>query len=590
MARIHCKTLKWTYARLKNRDMFKQTLSLTYRGKDNFTSLVGSIGTVFIMVIVVVYSILLFRTMFNRTDVSWNHNTIRNDYDLNQEGLVWGEDDPQFKIFWSAEYPISLDNRKSESISNSTYTYLSTNISNPDSIIEADIPYDDCDGFFPMSLDNIEGVGSVAHCPKFKGKKLFEPTNTHGDRSSILMQYRQCRDDIWNNYCAPQQIIDYLLESTYIQIYVMNRYVDLNDIDNPIKDYLEVMPTLYFNLNKHVHVNMKLRKHEVILEDTLFTLPWGGNDPIHFNSIEDFTVAEQDFVDETRWNGFVTIYITQDSQIDQHRRKVLNFLEVTGIIGGIFEIFEVGFGIIIGLYSSYIFKRDLMNDIEKYEEKFQKMEKSISKLEENIQRNNQPPSSFQENNLPQQEEDLKEESKNEREESKIFEENFLLNKPQIDIQHNNMEYDLQKLESQRIPIKKLSKLAKKIKEEVEENNKNIKKFIWKKDEPINNLDQFNTSLDCLNIIYMIKKLRRQTMYLLQKDPDYSKHFAEDSDLDIDFTSIYCAHQDDKIHPQHIELTEQPHPFGFPYIPPIISLNSQPPARMRPYISNPPHPP
>ena len=47
------------------------------------------------------------------------------------------------------------------------------------------------------------------------------------------------------------------------------------------------------------------------------------------------------------------------SRINKYERKVLNFLEVTGTVGGIFEIWDIIFGSFIGFAYSYMFKKEL---------------------------------------------------------------------------------------------------------------------------------------------------------------------------------------------------------------------------------------
>lgn len=45
----------------------------------------------------------------------------------------------------------------------------------------------------------------------------------------------------------------------------------------------------------------------------------------------------------------------KDSQSKSFGRSVFGFLEVTGNIGGLFEILEIGGGLIVGLFSGRLF-------------------------------------------------------------------------------------------------------------------------------------------------------------------------------------------------------------------------------------------
>jgi len=106
--------------------------------------------------------------------------------------------------------------------------------------------------------------------------------------------------------------------------------------------------------------------YEVTLEDTIwfyFTEP---------DSLDFLKLAVANEVEETKLiytnprltiDTPLSIKISLSSQKVQYRRKVLTFFEVTGFLGGIFEIFEVTFGSIIGIISFYSFKRNIIKQI-----------------------------------------------------------------------------------------------------------------------------------------------------------------------------------------------------------------------------------
>jgi len=71
-----------------------------------------------------------------------------------------------------------------------------------------------------------------------------------------------------------------------------------------------------------------------------------------------------------------------NSNTFQYKRKVFNFLEVTGIIGGLFELFEVVFGIIIGIISSYSLRGQLIDEIKNNGLKNKLLEKELNLLKQ----------------------------------------------------------------------------------------------------------------------------------------------------------------------------------------------------------------
>ena len=139
-------------------------------------------------------------------------------------------------------------------------------------------------------------------------------------------------------------------------------------------------------------IKLKVREHEVVLEDSV----WPSlidTDPVKFISIQDYTLEKEVSPDLP---GMFLVMLEKDSLIDQHNRRVLNILEVTGILGGIFEIFEIGFGFLLGVYASYVFKREMYLDILNAQNKYLKLEDSINKLEEKIENYKAPDSQDEE--------------------------------------------------------------------------------------------------------------------------------------------------------------------------------------------------
>jgi hypothetical protein len=99
--------------------------------------------------------------------------------------------------------------------------------------------------------------------------------------------------------------------------------------------------------------------------------------------------------------GITTFFLIDfkfSSNVIQYKRKVFNILELTGILGGIFEVFDIAFGFILGGLSSLMFKKDLREDVAKAEEQYNSLKITIEELRKEVRSNQQP------QNLPQEEE------------------------------------------------------------------------------------------------------------------------------------------------------------------------------------------
>ncbi|CAI2385634.1 unnamed protein product [Moneuplotes crassus] len=576
MPNCYLKTLKWSYSRIKERDIFKQSISLTYRGKDNFSSIIGAISTVFVLIVLFCYSIILLKSMFSRSDVSWNQNTIQVDLREDNSSLVWKEEDPKFKIFWNApgHYVLDEDIEQGQVITgtfvNRQYDedYFKTSSSEKSEIINNTISASDCSNSFDTYDDAIYNGSAVKpFCPKLDGLSLHGNLDLAIPTSELKFQFSTCNYALGSN-CIDVDIANEVVSQSFIKIHIQNRYVDLNDIENPIKNYYDYGYNIKFENNKWKKIKFKLKRHEVVLEDSFLPTFWDP-DPLYFNSLEDFEITEEPFILGSETAGLLDIAITRDTQIEQHRRKVLDFLEVTGILGGLFEIFELGFGMLLGLISSYLFKRQIFKDIQRYEEKFKAMEKCIKLLEGKIN-NNQKEEENEDLRYVDKEEYSKEDNK---EESKEPRQNDDLNDSQVKLREfkflneggelfhpgvkNNPPNPTSDPDNKhkniflfkRFPdnFTRQSPNLQTIKSshKVIPESKSIFQKIKKIDEEIGN---FENSLDCLNITYSLKTLQVQVAFLLRQNTDYMAELGSSPALDINFANPPPAPPSPKTHP------------------------------------------
>ena len=82
------------------------------------------------------------------------------------------------------------------------------------------------------------------------------------------------------------------------------------------------------------------------------------------------------------------LHFALDHREFQYNRSILNFLEVSGSIGGIFEILEVLIGAISGYLTSYFFKMELKHDLERTQSNYEKVILKINSLQKKVERLN----------------------------------------------------------------------------------------------------------------------------------------------------------------------------------------------------------
>lgn len=170
---------------------------------------------------------------------------------------------------------------------------------------------------------------------------------------------------------------------------VKSKYVDLYDISNPIKEYIERIDTVKFH-------NQVLKETQIFIEqieftsDNSFPISFADPKPVKFNKVCDRESHDySQMIDiDPEFPGLHTqpyhINIALSQKSYQYNRRIFSLLELTGILGGIFEVYEVSLSLLFGLLYSYFSKRSLLKQIMSNNEELQKTKEELEKLKKII--------------------------------------------------------------------------------------------------------------------------------------------------------------------------------------------------------------
>lgn len=166
------------------------------------------------------------------------------------------------------------------------------------------------------------------------------------------MEFLRCYDE---PECAPLIEVDNKLEDSYIYFLIQSYYFDFNDLDNPVKSFL-ITNKVYRGYKSYTQtLSFYVRENRYVLNDALMRI--GENDPEKFYSIE-----QSDYeVQRGFYNVALYAYLFRDPIVDEYERNVLSFLDVTGTIGGVFEILVVFSGFVIGIVTNQLFDHNVAN-------------------------------------------------------------------------------------------------------------------------------------------------------------------------------------------------------------------------------------
>jgi hypothetical protein len=197
---------------------------------------------------------------------------------------------------------------------------------------------------------------------------------------------------------------DLVLYDLIIGLHTYNKYINLNDIEKTVEERYTIDYDTQFGLTDSTF-DYKINKIELTKEDSYW---------FYIYPPAPITIYNLDTVEKSSSNEIVEVPCEEgeancmrfykvslrysiSTDVKQYKRKVFNILELTGIIGGIFELFEILISLTIGVITSCWFKRELNKDIQKanlqyniIKTQFEEMRKRLDAREIQINANSNP--------------------------------------------------------------------------------------------------------------------------------------------------------------------------------------------------------
>ncbi|CAI2381923.1 unnamed protein product [Moneuplotes crassus] len=329
-------------------------------------------------------------------------------------------------------------------------------------------------------------------CPKFTGFQYSgNELNSKSHYLSILF-INPCKSG-----CVSLSTKEWeeMFKTSRLNVFVKNKYVDLNDIDNPFKS--RTTNYKFYNTSEGGLVAyFNLIKHEVILEDSYWPTwrIWTEPNPIVFYTLE---LHQESALHRKEFK----IVVEMGDEVRQYRRKFLSFLEVTGTIGGIFELVEIIFGFAIGIYSSYMFKRDLTKYLNQASHDVEQIKGVLH------EGNNEQSNTKKEPNQADQDEELKDfqdQVLRFDEESKLYESSNKIILQQVSPQNKNSCKNNDEMKQKEPSVSKHKSI--------------LEKLMPFESEKFLDYDSFKNNLDCVQIIKDIKVLQQKVAFLIETSP------------------------------------------------------------------------
>ena len=158
-------------------------------------------------------------------------------------------------------------------------------------------------------------------------------------------------------------VIEELFTDTYFEVLVDNVYLDFTDLNQFIKNYIKSEIIRFVNKDFTSGLRVYLRKNYYNIRDSIWPSFWNDEKVGEFSSIE----RVENFVQNKYAKSIFRIEIYIDPQVDNYSARIINILDITGTIGGVFELLKITIGFVIGIYSSKSLNRSIENRLKEME-------------------------------------------------------------------------------------------------------------------------------------------------------------------------------------------------------------------------------
>ena len=172
-------------------------------------------------------------SMFKKNQVSWNKNTYWRDLTKETAQINLTENAPQLLFNWDAFGILEFQDIDHEKYLSTEFSHLKTNSRNStaDKTSLEDFEWGESFG----SLKFPESAKSENFWPKMNGFQISG--NSMNPITMQLFKFKFSRWKVSSNSSSwyKNENIDHEISLSSFQVYMINNYIDLNDINNPIK-------------------------------------------------------------------------------------------------------------------------------------------------------------------------------------------------------------------------------------------------------------------------------------------------------------------------------------------------------------------
>ena len=201
---------------------------------------------------------------------------------------------------------------------------------------------------FPVISDMFRtyNLSGALTCPLNKNYRVSGNYLSAIRRILNIRLYRWAGSPLWHTKAE----IDAKMQDTLFNVVIYNWYVDFDDYDSPIKAYFDDIYSYQLAPGFNKQLKLYIKQNDVELNDAFVQI--SNSKEMSFLSVDRFTL---DLFSESSSGEIFDVTVRLDPYKDSYQRVVYSLLDVFGTVGGVFQVFQTVFGVIIGIITTEAF-------------------------------------------------------------------------------------------------------------------------------------------------------------------------------------------------------------------------------------------
>ena len=221
------------------------------------------------------------------------------------------------------------------------------------------LPYRRCteDDFSVSSSETTQGIiSNTIYCPETRDYSLLG--NYGADKVDYLqIAVVKCiAANSTDTSCSSN--VDTIIQNFRIAILVANSYVDFNDYENPVKRYFDDRYSYKLTPGFRKISRMFLRQNTAEFRDSLMDIGFTDNKKFYSVGVED-----SDFAIEPSDGTLYDYVMLLDHNKDNYERSVYSLFDLSGQLGGLYEVLELFGKISVGFITSKMLILTMMSNM-----------------------------------------------------------------------------------------------------------------------------------------------------------------------------------------------------------------------------------